>query len=366
MKKSKIRLVLTLMIAVCIAITSLAIPISATENVIILDSLPNFDENYIPSSLINYSIDDKIGVNGLEPREDVVEIIVSNENIEIEAALYSEYLDVFGKLENGKYINITDEVVCDFEDESIAMWIFGRIIADKMGTTTAVLNYNGLSKEITVTVNNQIILDDNTLNANAFIGENADINVFIDPNIGERTNILDIAEAMVYMEWTPSQTFAAYNGHTDFQAGITYTGMPYTQFHNQSTYAEFFNAYSSADDFYDSYTNSNNVTMSRYGNDCSGFLSICWGLFRNDTWRNRWNTTDFRNAIENGTYTELDYNYLNPADALYKSGHVMLVKSVSTSSGTVTVYEQTGRAARMSVYTFEELSASSYTGFTKF
>lgn len=76
--------------------------------------------------------------------------------------------------------------------------------------------------------------------------------------------------------------------------------------------------------------------------------------------------TDFRNAIENGTYTELDYNYLNPADALYKSGHVMLVKSISTSSGTVTVYEQTGRAARMSVYTFEELSACSYTGFTKF
>lgn len=356
------------MMVVCVAITSLATPISATENVIILDSLPNFDENYIPSSLINYSIDDKIGVNGLVPREDVVEIIVSNENVEIDAVMYSKYIDVFGKLENGKYINITDEVVCEFEDESIATWIFGRIIADKTGTTTAVLNYNGLSKEITVTVNNQIILNDNISTVNAFVGESADINAVIDPNVNERASILDIAEAMVYMTWTPTQTFAAYNGHSDFQAGITYTGMPYTQFHNQSTYYEFFSAFynSSTNDFYTSYTNSNNITMSRYGNDCSGFLSICWGLFRNDTWRNRWNTTDFRNAIENGTYTEVGYNNLKPADALYKSGHVMLVKSVSTSSGTVTVYEQTGRAARMSVFTFTELSASSYTGFTKF
>lgn len=365
MKKSKIRLILTFIMVVCVAITSLATPISATENVIILDSLPNFDENYIPSSLINYSIDDKIGVNGLVPREDVVEIIVSNENVEIDAVMYSKYIDVFGKLENGKYINITDEVVCEFEDESIATWIFGRIIADKTGTTTAVLKYNELSKDIMITVNEPTILDDISV-VDAFVGESADINAVIDPNVNERASILDIAEAMVYMTWTPTQTFAAYNRHPDFEAGVTYTGMPYTQYRIQSTYADFMTAFASASDFYDTYT-SGNITMSKYGNDCSGFVSICWGAFRDDiSWRNRLNTSDFYDRIEDGIYTQVEYSGLKPGDALLRSGHIMLVKSVSTSAGTVTVYEQTGQAARMSIYTFAYLSAQGCIGVTKF
>ncbi len=78
------------------------------------------------------------------------------------------------------------------------------------------------------------------------------------------------------------------------------------------------------------------------------------------------NTSDFYDRIEDGIYTQVEYSGLKPGDALLRSGHIMLVKSVSTSAGTVTVYEQTGRAARMSVFTFTELSASSYTGFTKF
>ena len=44
----------------------------------------------------------------------------------------------------------------------------------------------------------------------------------------------------------------------------------------------------------------------------------------------------------------------------------MLVKSVSISSSEVTVYEQTGKSARENVYTFADLDASSYDGFTKF
>ncbi len=170
MNKSKTRFILALMVVVCVIITSLAVPVSATQEAEILDSLPVFDENYIPSSMINYTIDEKIFC---ELRDDVVEIIVSDETVEIEATLYSEYIDVFGKLENGKYIDITDEVRCEFEDESMAMWVFGRIIGDKVGTTTAVLSYNGLSKEITVTVNKQTVLNFSTRISKAATEENA-------------------------------------------------------------------------------------------------------------------------------------------------------------------------------------------------
>lgn len=353
------------MIVVCVSITSLAVPASAVSSVITLDSLPNFDENYTPSSLINYSIDDKIIVNKSQI-EDVVEIIVSNDDIEIEGVLYSEYIDVFGKLNNGKYVNITDCVECEFDDKSIATWSYGRIIADKAGTTAAVLKYNGFSKSITVTVNNQLVIECNDLQC--IVAENGvDVTAVIDPNVGERASIISIAEEMVYMKWTPTQTFTAYGDHENFQAGVTYTGMPYTQFHNQSTYAQFISALnnSSSNDFYESYT-SGNITMSRYGNDCSGFVSICWGLYRDDTWRDRWNTTDFRNAVSAGTYTSLDYSDLLPGDALVKRGHIMLVKSVSTSTNTITVYEQTDKSARMSVYTFETLKTGGYKGFSKF
>ncbi len=366
MKKTKIRFILTIMVAVCIAITSLAIPVSATENVEIIDNLPDFGEDYLPSSMINYTIDNKVINQSLM---DIVEIIVSNENVEIEANMYSEYIDVFGKLENGKYINITDEVVCEFEDKSIAMWIYGRILAEKKGTTTAVLKYNGQSKEIKITVKNQINPDSDTAIENAFVGETNDINAVKDPNLDERLNILSIAKEMIDMEWTPTKTLCAYGDHDAFVAGTKYTGMPYTQFHIQSTHDEFFDAFnnSSSNDFYESYTNSSKITMPRYGNDCSGFVSICWGLSWNGAWRNRWNTTDFGDAIDNGTYATIDdYADLKPGDALLRNGHIMLVRYVTASSSNVTVYEQTDRAAHESVYTFDCLEKCKYKGFTKF
>lgn len=269
MKKTKNRFILTLMMVVCVAITSLAVPVSATGNVEVIDSLPNFGESYIPSSMINYSIDDKMNGYGLQSQEDIIDIIVSNENVEIEANMYSEYIDVFGKLENGKYINITDGVVCEFEDESIALWIFGRILAEKKGSTTAVLKYNGLSKEITVTVNNQIISDSDISIGNAFVGEAGDMNAVMDSSSSAREDILNIAKGMVDVQWTPAQTFDAWPGWGQFVAGQSYTGLPYTQYHIQSTLSDFNYALnnSSSTNFYINVLESSKY-MPRYGNDC--------------------------------------------------------------------------------------------------
>ncbi len=355
------------MIVLCMSIASLNVTASAAGNIEIIDSLPEFGQDYIPASLLNYSIDDKMNSIGTSPQEDVIEIIVSNDDVEIEANMYSEFIDVFGKLSNGKYINITDEVICEFQDKSIATWIFGRILADKRGSTIAILKYNGLSKTIRVTVNNQIIPDSDIPSGSAFIGENSDINSVIDPFQSERDAILNIAVRMVRMEWTPTETFNGYDRPDEFKAGTKYTGMPYTQIRYQSTYDEFFTAFynSSSNDFYEYYAE-HGTEMPRYGNDCAGFLSICWGLYRNDTWRNRWNTTDFNNAITDGTFSEVDFEDLKPGDALYRRGHVMLVKSVAKAAGRITVYEQTGATARETIFTFAQLNADSYKGFSKF
>lgn len=154
MKSSKARFILIFMAAVCAAVALLSVPAFAVEDIEILDSLPDFGEDYIPSSKTDSSADDK-AVDSL--RDDIVEIIVSNENLVFEANGDLGYIDVFGKLKDGGYINITNEVECEFYDDTVAAWSRGRISAERKGKTTAELTYNGVSKEIEISVKRQII-----------------------------------------------------------------------------------------------------------------------------------------------------------------------------------------------------------------
>ncbi len=154
MKRSKARFILILMAIVCAAVTLLAVPAYAEDDIEILDSLPDFGEDYIPSSKADSATDCK-AADSL--KEDIVEIIVSNENVVLEANGDLGYIDVFGKLKDGGYINITDVVECEFYDDTVAAWSRGRISAERKGKTTAELTYNGVSKEIEVSVKRQII-----------------------------------------------------------------------------------------------------------------------------------------------------------------------------------------------------------------
>ncbi len=154
MKRSKSRFILILMAAVCAAVALLTVPACAEDDIEILDSLPSFGEDYIPSSKTDSATEDKAAES---LRDDIVEIIVSNENVVLEANGDLGYIDVFGKLKDGGYINITDDVECEFYDDTVASWSRGRITAERKGKTTAELTYNGVSKEIEVSVKRQII-----------------------------------------------------------------------------------------------------------------------------------------------------------------------------------------------------------------
>ncbi len=91
-----------------------------------------------------------------------------------------------------------------------------------------------------------------------------------------RATIQSNADLMIDSTWTPKNTFtnwqyksSAYktNVYHVYTKGVTYTGVAYSQNNPQENWLEFYN----------SVTNTGSGT-NYYGNDCSGFVSICWRL----------------------------------------------------------------------------------------
>jgi hypothetical protein len=107
-----------------------------------------------------------------------------------------------------------------------------------------------------------------------------------------RSDIQALADKMINSGWTPHSTFSNYEYNDssgnpvyspNYVAGTTYYGIAYGQGYPQNNWNEFFSNI--------------NVTSSgkhAYGNDCSGFVSICWKLPA------RYTTSSFESGI--GTY----------------------------------------------------------------
>jgi len=90
-----------------------------------------------------------------------------------------------------------------------------------------------------------------------------------------RATIKSNADLMIDSSWVPKNTFTNFqygSTYRTYYQGTTYTGVAYSQTYAvanmvQETWAEFRN----------SVTNTSGGTVA-YGNDCSGFTSICWKL----------------------------------------------------------------------------------------
>ena len=166
-----------------------------------------------------------------------------------------------------------------------------------------------------------------------------------------RSTMLSVASQMADGTWTTSTAFTnyMYGSQTyNFLTGVTYTGIPYTQNRNggvQDTWTSFQKVLGAADVAYQ-------ASYYGLGNDCSGFVSICWKLGE------RLNTTGFYNDANGahtycfampdgigGAYQAYLRNDLRPGDALVNSGsHIIMVKSVNASG--VISYENTPPTAR--------------------
>jgi hypothetical protein len=101
-----------------------------------------------------------------------------------------------------------------------------------------------------------------------------------------RATIKANADQMIDSTWVPKNTFTNYqygSTYKTYTKGVTYKGIAYSQNNPQENWSQFYNLV----------TNTAGGSVG-YGNDCSGFVSICWKLPA------RYTTSTFESKL--GTY----------------------------------------------------------------
>jgi len=178
---------------------------------------------------------------------------------------------------------------------------------------------NNISNSTTYNLSDSEIIIDTNQNNNS----NDDIN---------RENILNRAKAMVNISWIPKHNLLDSVGHYIFLKGKRYNGIPYILGGYQV---------SSSDDFL-SHMNKSDIL---YGNDCSGFVSIAWGVSRQTT-LSLYNAAKHGNKIDGKSVAIISWDDLKPGDALlldngYGKGHIVLfINSDPKNNNSLNVYEQ--------------------------
>jgi hypothetical protein len=166
-------------------------------------------------------------------------------------------------------------------------------------------------------------------------------------SIVQQNRIIERARGMIYVRWTPPEDIHMWNSDKEFEKGIMYEGIPYTQSTNQvrdsKEFLQELNNKSSIE------FTENNCIGPNYGNDCSGFVSAVWGIPRCTT-----------HDIEKYT-KRIDFNDLKPGDALLTDEHIMLFSNWNNEKhNSLTVYEQTPPKARMQIYSISYLNSKNY------
>lgn len=147
-----------------------------------------------------------------------------------------------------------------------------------------------------------------------------------------RNEVINMAKQMVEVTWTPKYNLKDKYSPYIFIKGKTYHGIPYSM----SMYQV-----SSVSDFL------SNINGSKilYGNDCSGFVSTCWGIKRQTT-LSLLNSVKHHDKIDGKAINQISWNDLKPGDALLfdngkGEGHIMIYDSTdSKNSNKLNVYEQ--------------------------
>jgi len=148
----------------------------------------------------------------------------------------------------------------------------------------------------------------------------------------ERKAVLDRAQAMVEVKWTPKYNMRNKDGAYTFVKGKTYNGIPYSMDSYQVRAASEF-----------LFKISNSQTL--YGNDCSGFVSAAWGISRQTTF-SFYEAVNHGKKIDGKSVGEISWNDLKPGDAILHDdgkgkGHIVLyIGTDSKDSDKMYVYEQ--------------------------
>lgn len=257
-----------------------------------------------------------------------------------------------------------DEVQIKVEDSSIVHApYYNQLTGVKVGKTNATIRYRNLEQTITIIVKEDMDFDKlMTLQKQKLETEiiKEEITGFNSTRVAtNRSTIVEKALAMVNYSWTPTKPVIKYSTSLIyFPANQTVTGIPYTWNQwNGNDEISFASALNKAD-FYTAPTKSGNYNQCRYGSDCSGFVSICWGIPRETT-------SSFRQKANSGVFKKYSsYSSLQDGDALVNNGHIILVSSnyPTTTKPYVFVYEQTPYNATYNAYSYSQLSQQGYVG----
>jgi len=162
----------------------------------------------------------------------------------------------------------------------------------------------------------------------------------------DQETIARIANEMIDIKWQPNKDIRNYaysNKYTYFSSSKIYTGMAYCQNNPQENLSEFING-----------MNHTNGGLTYFGNDCSGFVSICWQLPQ------RYTTRWFHQDMGNGYFYALGgqgkcaFVHLMKGDALNVSGRHIRLFDKYVSSG-VQLLEQTPDLAQRKTFQFSSL-----------
>lgn len=203
---------------------------------------------------------------------------------------------------------------------------------------------------------------------------NSDVSLFSSHST-ERRAMFDKASAMYTYMWKPTANLIQWGSTGSskkyFTANTWQSGIPYSQ-GTQCDEIEFAKKMSSSD-FYSVYqasTGSGTFYSPRYGLDCSGFVSCCWGVPRD-------NTNGFNTKALNGTYKNMNQSYssMELGDAVViPNNHMFMIDlnfvtppvGSSIKESYVTSYEQTPVTTQSTIWTYSQLRNQGYRAISKF
>lgn len=320
------------------------------------------DDGNVPYSLMNYGTEE---IHTGEEPYTITDFYVTTDSVVLEKTGVSEFVDAKGVLEDGSIVDLSKYAYWDSSDVDVVIGDQGRLLAQNAGNTTVTVSYGEYTDSISVTVQNTVdtmqLIDQISIATLAY---------------GNDERIADLTRAanMINMIWTPAKNVTGWKGGKTFSAGVAYAGMPYSQTPNQMGSPEAFLSAMGKSDFYTVYTDASGRKMPRYGNDCSGFVSLSWDI-------GRYNTTGLKNGIVNGQFPKVgSYNvsspstaeliasdaFLVPGDAVVVGGsHTFMIAYNDIANQKVQCYEQTPYNAQVTEWTYSSMANGKYLPFTK-
>ncbi len=93
-------------------------------------------------------------MNGNAPKE----LISSHYHVSLPNNLYSEFVDIIARIDDNTYVNVTDLIEWNVEDDVVAYVYDGRIMANEKGSTVVTASFAGFEISIDVVVEETVDL----------------------------------------------------------------------------------------------------------------------------------------------------------------------------------------------------------------